>query len=258
VLQELWAHRDLGRILAWRELVVRYKRSALGIVWALGEPLVLVVVYTAVFGYILGARTGLDSYVLFALFGVLPWTFFASTLEQSAIVLLEHAPIIKKAYFPRELLTLSVVLSRLTTLGLGLALGLIAAVLFADLDPSRLWALPVGVVVLAALTSGLGAVLGALQVLLRDVQFLTRFALRLLFFACPVVYPVARVPAEARPLYDLNPMVAVLWFFQTAVEPTVPMPSTRAWLSLAVVLILIPIGGWVLFRRLQWRVADLL
>lgn len=262
VFRELWQHRDLALILGWREIVVRYKRSVLGIAWALAEPLVLVAVYVVVFGVVLDAGRGLANYPLFALSGVLAWTFFSSTLEQCTYTLLEHGPLIKKSYFPREVLLFAVVFSRLTTLLAGLGLTLVAAAIAASRgDPvawSQLWTLPVGALSLTALATGAGMLLAALQVMLRDIAFLVRFGLRLLFYACPIVYPVLLVPSTLRPLYDLNPLVALLWLFQAPFTPSLPFPSATALASAALAALALPALSWALFRRLQWEVADLL
>src|SRR5437660_11686277 len=103
VLSELIAHRELGVALTHREVVVRYKRSALGLVWALAEPLFTAFVLVILFGVILKASHDVPNYPLFVLFGILPWLFVSSTLEQCGLTLLEHAPLLRHVYFPREL-----------------------------------------------------------------------------------------------------------------------------------------------------------
>src|SRR5688500_3959596 len=95
------AYRDLAFTLTWREITVRYKRSVAGVVWALAEPALNVAVYAVVFGAFLGAGTGVHSYPLFALFGVLPWLFFSTTVDHATNTLLEHAPLVRKVKFPR-------------------------------------------------------------------------------------------------------------------------------------------------------------
>lgn len=262
VFRELWQHRDLALILGWRELVVRYKRSVVGVAWALAEPLVLVAVYVFVFGMVLDAGRDLPNYTLFALMGTLAWSFLASTLEQCTHTVLEHAPLIKKAYFPREILLIAVVFSRFTTLLAGLVIALLAMVVSTELGfPvawSHLWTLPLGAVAVAALALGLGMFLSSVQVMLRDVGFLVRFALRLAFYACPIVYPVVMVPEHLRVAYDLNPLVAVLWLFQAPTNASLAAPSVVAMSSAACAVVLTPIVGWLTFRKLQWQVADLL
>ncbi len=259
LLRELYEHRALARTLIWRELVVRYKRSVFGIGWAMAEPLALVVIYTLVFGHILGAARAVEGYALFALFGVLAWTFLASTLEHGATVLLEHAPLLRKIAFGWELLVLAVVVSRASTcvigifFGLGIGLFLGEAVVWGNLP----WVL-LGFGMLMALVTGLTLVASAVQVLLRDTSFLTRFALRLGFFLTPVAYPLSLVPETMRSVFSLNPLVAILWCFQSFTSPDLAVPSTASFISAGVTTGLCWFGGVALFRRLRPVVADLL
>ncbi len=249
----------IARALVWRELVVRYKRSVLGIGWALMEPLALVVIYTLVFGYILGASKAVNGYPLFALFGVLAWTFLSSTIEQGATVLLEHAALLRKIAFRWELLVLAVVVSRATTCAIGIGFGL-AVGLFLGQDV--VWAnLPlvlVGFALLTALTTGLALVASAIQVLLRDTSFLARFALRLGFYLTPVAYPLNLVPDELRDLFLLNPLVGIMWCFQSFTSSDLAAPPTAALVLSAVVALVSLVGGIGLFARLRPLVADLL
>lgn len=258
----LMRHRELISALARRELAVRYKRSILGIAWSLAEPLTVVAVYITVFGYVLGADQGIANYTLFTLAGLAPWLFISSTLEQSASVLLDHAPLIRKTYFPREILVGAVVFSRLTTLGITLALALAVGVVQVMLSDavvawSRVPLMLGGALLLCGMAFGLALSVAALNVVLRDVLFLLRFALRLGFYACPIVYPVTRVPDIARTLYDLNPLVGILHLFQAVSDPTLA-PSTLAMTSSCVGAALSLVTGLVLFRRLEPTVADLL
>jgi ABC-type polysaccharide/polyol phosphate export permease len=246
-------------MLAWRELVVRYKRSVLGVAWALVEPAAMAFVYVAVFGYVLNAGAGLSNFALFILAGVLPWGFFSVTLEQASGTFLQYDAVIKKVYFPRELLVAAVVFSRLTTLFAGLGVLAVATAVVSDpgtLAPERLWFMPLGILAFTGVLFGLGLVFCALQVVLRDVSFLLRFAMRILFYASPVVYPVTRVPEWARDVYDLNPLVGLLWTFQASLDSALASPSNTAVVSALVFSLVVPVGGWALFRRIQWRVVD--
>ena len=259
---KLLLHRDLAQSLIWRELVVRYKRSVLGIAWALAEPIVVVSVYVAFFGGVLEAGRGMTNYALFTLLGLLPWLCLSSTLEQASGTLLEHAPLMRKVYFPRELLVVAVVVSRFSTLGFGLALSAIVAALpwtsRGALALERLWLLPLATLSLAAITVGASLALASLQVVLRDVQFLIRFGLRLGFYVCPIVYPLTRVPERYRALYEVNPLVGILFGFQGWADPAVPSPTAVAFASAALCSLLMLVGGWWLFRQLEPTVSDLL
>ena len=262
LLRELRDRRDLAFVLTWREVVVRYKRSVLGVAWALAEPLAMVVVYVFVFGRVLHASAAVENYALFTLLGVVAWTFFSSTLEQSTITLIEHAPLIRKVYFPRELLVFAVVCGRLATLFISIVVAGVFVVVGSGAGAvaplGEVWLLPLGAVALAVFATGLALFLSAINVLYRDVGFIVRFVLRLGFFACPIAYPISLVPADLRVFYDLNPLVALLWLFQRAASPTVAAPSDVAIVSGVVGAVAsLPIG-WYLFRRLRGPVSDLI
>ena len=254
------AYRDLALTLISRELVIRYKRSALGLVWALAEPLFNVAVYSVVFGKILGAWVGIPSYALYTMMGMLPWVFLATSLEQSSSTLLEHAALIRKVQFPRELLVVAVVFSRLTTLLVGLALALALAggktTLGLALAWDQLWLLPVGLISLTLFTLGLCLATSALQVILRDVSFVIRFGLRLGFYACPVVYSLDRVPAAWDFAYQLNPLVGMLWCFQAVVAPVGSGPALYSLIGSLIASVVVAVFGWLCFKALQPAVAD--
>jgi lipopolysaccharide transport system permease protein len=255
-------HRDLALSLIWRELTVRYKRSTLGVGWALVEPAFVIAVYVVFFGGVLEAGRGIANYALFTLFGLLPWLCLSSTLEQSSMTLLEHAPLIRKVYFPRELLVLAVVVSRLSTLALGMFLSaIIAAIAWVTPAPLALghaWLLPLALLGLVMHVVGLSLAVSALQVILRDTAFLVRFALRLGFYSCPIVYPLTRVPEHMRAFYELNPFVGLFYAFQAVADLHVPAPSMVGVTTAVVAPFVSLIGGWFLFRGLEATVSDLL
>jgi ABC-2 type transport system permease protein len=256
-----WAQtKSLGAVLVWRELVIRYKRSVLGVVWALIEPLADVLIYVAIFGFILGQRETVESYPLFIVFGVLPWTFLSSSANNGCTALLEHAALVRKVAFHRELLVLAIIFSRLTTLLVGLLLSLAWAGLWTVRGAQLHWEavkwLPVGVVLLVLGATGLALAMAALQIVLRDTSFLLRYTLRLMFFCTPIIYPLSQVPEGLRDLFRLNPMVGVMACFHTIAthDGVVDAASVGA---AAVWSLIIAGGGWWMFRRLQPTVSDL-
>lgn len=249
------AYVDLAVTLIVREIVVRYKRSVLGLAWALIEPLANVAVYYVVFGVFMKAAEHTPNYAMYTLCGLLPWLFLSSTLEQGAGVLLEHAPLLRKIAFPRELLVIAVVVSRLTTLLAGLVLVLIGG-LVVD-RPPRLEAVPwllLGLFDVVALVTGLSFAIAALQVLLRDTSFLVRFILKIGFYATPIVYTMRQVPDEFQVFFSLNPLVGVLWCFQALATPAAAPPA--ACLVATVGALLVLVLGWGVFRALLNPVAD--
>ena len=252
---------DLAWVLIWRELTLRYKRSWLGVAWALAEPMMNVVVYVLVFGFVLGARDSVESYPLFIVFGVLPWLFFSTTVDAASGALLEHAGLIRKVAFRREVLVISVVVSRFSTLIIGLALAFSWAGLWTLRGAALHWSsapmVGLGCVLLIALTTGLSLAAAAMQVILRDTAFLVRFALRLGFYACPIIYPVSRVPEALRTAYELNPLVGIMECFH-GIASDVSQPSTLALTSAVAGAVLIFVGGVVLFTKTRSTVSDLI
>ena len=256
------AYIDLAVTLTWREMIVRYKRSLFGVLWALADPALNVVVYLLVFGVVLDAGRGVANYPLFTLAGMLAWLFFSASLEQSASTLLEHAPLIRKMAFPTELLVVGVVIARGVTLLIGLALALALAAIaplggLAAPAWERLPYVALGVVLLLLFTLGIALVVAAVGLIFGDAQFLVRFGLRVAFYACPIVYPLARIPEVARPLYELNPLVATLWCFQAFSDPRLPPPSANAWASSIACALIAALAGWWSFGRLKNVVAEL-
>ncbi len=248
-------------MLVWRELTVRYKRSWLGVAWALAEPMMNVVVYVLVFGFVLGGRNSVESYPLFIIFSVLPWLFFSTTIDNASGVLLDHAALVRKISFRRELLVVSLVVARFTTLVLGLGLAFLWAIVWTARGAALHWSsaplVLVGCVLIVALTTGLSLVAAALQVILRDTGFLVRFALRLGFYGCPIIYPVSKVPRWLVSAYELNPLVGILGCF-SGLASNERYPSTLALTVAVVGSALILVAGVVFFRRTQSTVSDLI
>jgi ABC-type polysaccharide/polyol phosphate export permease len=189
------------------------------------------------------------------LLGVLPWTFFSGALEHSSMVLLEHAPLVRKSYFPRELLVFSVLFSRLITLIIGI--GVAGLLTINSPRGSFFWPIP-ATLALVAIAGGWGLFLAGVNVVLRDVAFLLRFALRFGFYACPIAYPLSLVPEGARGAYDFNPLVAILWCFQQLANPNMPAPPAVAMITATAAAIISPVFGWWVFRRLRDPISDLL
>jgi lipopolysaccharide transport system permease protein len=262
IFRELTRYRFLAVALAHRELTVRYKRSVLGVLWSLAEPAVLVVVYSGVFGVLFGASRNVENYPLFTLFGLLPWLFFSSAIDAASPVLLENAGLIRKIYFPREFLVASVVFSRGTTFFVALLIATVVAGIGgatgSEIAFARIWWFLPGGALLTALTLGLAFALSTLNVLLRDVGFVTRFGLRLGFYAVPIVYSRELVPAAVRPIYNLNPLVTITHLFQGIASPTLQPPMAGEFITASICSFVAIAGGWWTFRRLGPTVVDAL
>ena len=255
---DLWAYRELLRILIWRELKVRYRQTLLGAGWILLQPLLTVVVMSTIFGAILRVPSHGVPYPIFVLSALLPWSFFASSINRACWSLLSNAHIITKIYFPRILIPVSAVLAGLVDLLVGMVL--LAGVLLAyGTAPSLrlLFIVPLTLVLaLVALAFSLWA--SAANVRYRDLSFVVPFVTQIWMYLTPVIYPLDLVPARYRFLFEINPMTPVVSTFRWAVtgdaNPPPPLVTAVA-LGLAGVLLL---GGVMFFRRIDRNMAEVI
>ena len=254
-LRSLWEYRELLYFLVWRDLKVRYKQTAIGIGWAVLQPLTAMAIFTVVFGHF--ARVPSDGlpYPVFAYCALLPWNYFATALNRCIVSVVGDANLISKIYFPRLLLPIAGPISGLADFAVPFVL-LLGMVAWYGIALS--WAIfTVPLFLLLALLTALavGLWLSALNVRYRDVGYTIPFLLQIWFFATPVVYPLSLVPEKYRLFYGLNPMVGVVEGFRWAL-----LGKTRPELgvlaaSVAVVTLLL-LGGLVFFRNLEDQFAD--
>lgn len=269
VLTEIVQSRELLTNLTLRELRGKYKRSLLGWTWSLLNPISLMVIYTVVFGILFGAdiapgaNSGLDSFPIWLMCGLLPWNFVSQSLSGSMATLIGNAGLIKKVYFPRELLPFSLVLSLdvsfLIEMGV---LVLFIAVLGSSIIGVLPWLIPalLLVVAISAYAAGMGLMLAVANVYFRDVQYLFTILLNLWFYATPIVYPLSLVEDKAPAawmvtLYKANPMVEFVGIFRSLLyDWTMPGMSSVAYVLVWSVGIFFA-GLWV-FRRFEGRLAE--
>jgi lipopolysaccharide transport system permease protein len=254
--KELWRYRELIFFLTWRDIKVRYKQAVLGIAWAVLQPLMTMVIFTVIFGNLLGTPSQDLPYPLFSLTALLPWQLFASALQRSSVSLVGNSNLITKIYFPRLAIPLSSVFAALVDFGVSFVV-LIGVMLYYQYWPgwNIFWLLPL--VLLALLTAlSVGLWLSALNVQYRDIQHMVPFIIQVWMYASPIVYPIEIIPAGIwRWLYGLNPMVGVIQGFRWALLGGTP-PDLTMLISIAVVLVLL-ISGLYYFRRMEKTFADI-
>ena len=248
--------RDLLYTLSAHRLQVRYKQSVLGPLWAILQPLALLLIYTVIFGRLARVETGGVPYTLFAFAALLPWTCFSTAVSSATNSLVSHFNLVTKVYFPREILPLTYVVAAMVDLAAG---GVILAGLIAyhrvSLTMQALWLIPV-VGVLFVLALAVSLVLSAIQVRFRDIGMGMPLLLQVWMFATPVVYPLSAVPAQWRSLYMLNPMVGVIENFRRALLGTAPdFTSLGIAAAVATALLLV---AFLYFKRVESTVADVL
>jgi lipopolysaccharide transport system permease protein len=256
-LGELWNHRDLLFFLAWRDIKVRYTQAFIGFAWAVVQPVLMMVIFTVFLGRLADVPSDGLPYPVFALSGLVSWTYFANALSSATESLVASSNLVSKVYFPRLLVPLAALLSWLPDLaiasvllvGLMLVYGIVPAVTIVLLPMFALFA------VLAA--ASVGTWLSALNVSYRDVRYAVPFVVQLWLFATPVVYPASLVPERWRPLFGLNPMAGVVEGIRWALfRDSAPMWGLMG-VSLAVTLGLL-VGGLFWFRRVEHRFADVI
>jgi lipopolysaccharide transport system permease protein len=255
-LKELWAYRELLWVLTERDIKVRYKQTVLGVGWAIIQPFMFMVVFSIFFGHL--ARMPSDGlpYPVFVYAALVPWTFFANALSNSASSIVGSAHLISKVYFPRLIVPLASVGSWLIDLLIAATI-LLGMMLYYDIG-WRWNLLAVPLLVLASMFAALGAgtLLAALTVAYRDFRYVVPFLIQFWMFATPVVYPSSLVPASWRWAMDLNPMAGLIQGFRSAFLGQ-PFDISAIALSSAVSLIMF-IAGVAYFEKVERRFADII
>jgi lipopolysaccharide transport system permease protein len=214
-LRSMWAHRGVTWVLARKDFQARYKRAALGVLWAVAVPLLQAAALILIFSHFVHPGNGV-SYGAFVISGILPWSYFASTLPTGATAIVEGAGLTDKVWFPRAILPLVPCLSALVGLGIAIVLMLIAVALLGASFAARDLLLIPACALMVAFTVALTSVLAALQVYFRDVRFIVTAALTVWFYATPIMYPQSAVGSLSRWL-DFNPMTGIINLFHKAV-----------------------------------------
>lgn len=255
-LGDVWSYRELLLFLAWRDVKVRYKQTALGALWAVLQPLALMAVFALFLGHFLKVPSDGVPYPIFAYTALLPWTFFAQSLNTSATSLVANANLVSKVYFPRLVLPLSATLAFLIDLAVGLVL-LIGMMAIYDVWPSwQVLVLP-ALVLLTLLTVLAASIwLSAISARYRDVVFGLPLLTQLWLFASPIAYPSSLIPDEWQWLYAINPMVGVIDGVRWALLDTAG-PGPEILVSIAVTLVAL-VTGLAYFRRTERTFADVI
>jgi len=253
-IARLLEYRDLLFTLSAHRLSVRYKQSVLGSLWAVLQPLAMMLVFTAVFSRLARMPSESSPYALFAYAGLLPWTLFSSSVSSGTTSLVTNAPLVTKVSFPREILPATYVVAALADLAIASAALVVMLVFYAvPLTTHVLWVVPI-VALLGAFSLACGMLLGAIQVRVRDVGIALTVVLQLWMFASPVLYPLSAVPRTARWWYILNPMAGFVDGFRRAVLGQ-PLDAAALAAASIVTAVLVPVA-FVVFKQLDATVAD--
>ncbi len=256
--KDLWRYRELFYFLAWRDILVRYKQTEIGIAWALIRPFLTMVVFTIVFGNLAKLPSAGVPYPILVFSAMLPWQFFANSLSECSNSLISNSNLISKVYFPRLIVPLSAIVVSFVDFMISgiILLGLMA---YYNYVPSwRILVLPVFISIACAASIGAGLWLAALTVKYRDFRFVVPFIVQLGLYISPVGFSSNIIPSQWRFIYALNPMVGVIDGFRWSIlggETTLYLPGFL--LSLGLVFLLL-ITGIFHFRKTERTFADVI
>ena len=255
--RDLWHYRELVYFLAWRDIAVRYKQTAIGIAWALIRPALTMLVFVA-FRRLVGLPHGPVPDPLLVFAAVLPWQFFATALSESAASLIGNANLVSKIYFPRLIIPGAAVITSLVDFAITLALLAVLMLWYGFAPGWQILALPVFVLMAFVLALGCGLLLAALNVEYRDFRYIVPFVVQFGLFISPIAFSTADVPAQWRTWYALNPLVGIIDGFRwSLLGGQVPLDAAAVLISIAMTAALIALGVWY-FRRMEAGFADVI
>jgi lipopolysaccharide transport system permease protein len=257
-LREVWRYRELLATLVWRDLKVRYRQTLLGVVWVIGQPLLMVAIFTLIFQKVAGLS--LDSgvpYSLFVFAGLIPWQFFANGVQNAGVSILGSTQLVSKVYFPRLIIPAAPIAGALIDL-LVVSFAILIIQLFYGWPPSlfALLYIPLALLVLLALTFGVGCWMAALNVNYRDVRVIMPFLLQFGMFATPVLYPITRLPNSLQQVASLNPMTGVLALIRGGMlGESVSVLHVSVAIALSLLFL---VTGVMAFTRMERQFADVM
>lgn len=254
-LRDVWEHRELLWFLAWRDIKVRYKQTLIGAAWAMLKPIMSMLVFSLIFGTLIGVDSGVVPYPVFVYSGLLTWNLFASALGQSGSSLVSNASLISKVYFPRLVLPIASVVVALLDFLVALLVLVVLMLAYGIVPGPTVLILPLFVALALATALGVGLWLSALEIKYRDVGHTVPFLTQFWLFITPVIYPSSVIPAQWRWLYSLNPMVGVVEGFRWSLLGNGRAPGVSLILSVAVMLVVL-VSGLVFFKRSERQFAD--
>ena len=254
-LSELWAYRELLYFFVWRDVKVRYKQTAIGVVWVILQPLLTMLVATLFFGKLAKLPSQGLPYPVFSFAAVVPWSYFSSAILNTTNVVVENQRVITKVYFPRLILPISATLSGLVDFSIGFIVLLIFVLSYGFRPGWTILFIPFFLVLVILTVLGVGLWLSALNALYRDVRYLIPFLIQFWTLASPVYYSSSMVPERYRWLYGLNPMAGVIDGFRWALTGNGHPPAAILYASVAMVCVAV-FGGLIFFNRMESTVAD--
>lgn len=253
IFKNLYNYRELLKTNVRKEIRGKYKNSFLGVLWSFLNPLLQIAVYAIIFPLIL--KNPQENYVIFLCVGLIPWTFFTTVVMQSASTIIVNGNILKKVYFPREILPISVTTSAAINFLISTII-IIAFVLCAGMGITKyILFYPLVLLVQYLLSLGLSFIVSSITVYLRDLEHLIGIALQVLFYATPIVYAADTIPEQFSFIMKLNPMAYVINGYRD-IFYNQQMPDLKALGIMLVITIVLCIVGYLIFNKLQKNFAE--
>jgi lipopolysaccharide transport system permease protein len=255
---DLWRFRELFYILAWRDISVRYKQTAIGVLWAVLRPFLAMIIFTVVFGRLAKMPSNGIPYPILVFAAMLPWQFFANSLTESSTSLITNTNLISKVYFPRLIIPAGAVITSMVDLFISTGLLGMLMIWFRFMPDWRLLTLPLFTLMAFLAALGPGLLVTALNVQYRDFRYVIPFVVQFGLFISPVGYLSNIIPSNWRLLYSLNPMVGVIDGFRWAIcRGASPIYLPGFFLSILVITLFLVVGLWY-FRKTEKTFADVI
>jgi lipopolysaccharide transport system permease protein len=255
---DLWRYRELFRVLAWRDVSVRYKQTVIGAAWALIRPFLTMVVFTVVFGKIAGLPSQGAPYALLVFAGMLPWTFFSSALTDASNSLISNANLISKVYFPRLIVPAATVVVAFIDFLISFVILVALMIWYRYLPGWQILLLPAFIAIAVLASFGPALWITSLNVKYRDFRYVIPFVVQLGLYVSPVGFSSSIIPEQWRLLYSTNPMVGVIDGFRWCIlggQNELYMPGL--WMSIGVTVFFLWLGIRQ-FRKMENSFADLI
>jgi lipopolysaccharide transport system permease protein len=254
-MRDIWNYRELFFFLAWRDITVRYRQTLLGAAWAVLQPTITMLVFTFLFGVVVKVDRGGVPAPIFYFSALLPWMYFAATVNSAGNSMVSSGELIKKVYFPRLILPGAGALIGLADMMIGAVILLAMMGYYGALSWRLLLWIPL-TILLFTFSFGFGATLSAINVKYRDVRHAIPFLIQIWMFLTPVIYPTRAIPHQFRLLLALNPLTGIIEAFRWTVAPVAPF--NRSSLAISVVAtVLTLVVGTLYFRRVESNFTDI-
>ena len=254
--KELQRYRDLFYFLVWRDIKVLYAQTVLGFAWAILNPAIQILVFSVIFGKIANIDTDGIPYVLFSTVAIIPWTYMSDAMTSASQSLVSGKQILGKIYFPRVLFPLTPILAKLVDFSISLIILVLVMIYYRVAPTWNLLLLPVLVLAMMLVPTGIGMWLAALAIRYRDIKFAMTFLIKLLIYSAPILYTASVIPANIRFWYALNPIVGVIEGFRSCL---LGMPFEWQFIVPGLLTaVLVFVSGAVYFRRMERVFVDVI